>query len=146
MSKKRISKKVADESTPGGRVRAIRLALGLNQLQFGNKLGISASMISDIENNNNRPTFDITTKLLKNYNINLSYLFSGEGELFKDKFEIDPKKIAQAVNPKDIEEFLKDFYLSGYVQLDVMSHYRKLKHLDSELIQKDIKAFLEKKT
>jgi transcriptional regulator with XRE-family HTH domain len=47
----------------GGEIKAIRLALGLSQTQFGDRLGITHNYLSELENNKKKPS-DILTNLI----------------------------------------------------------------------------------
>ncbi len=63
------------------RMKKIRLALGLSQDEFGQRLGISKSGVSDIESGRRKVT-DQHIVALRALNVNESWLRDGSGEMF----------------------------------------------------------------
>ena len=56
------------------RIKELRLSLGLNQVEFGNKLGISKQCVSNWENDNIQPSIDMLTKICNTFSVNSDYL------------------------------------------------------------------------
>ncbi len=70
----------------GERVRRLREALGLSQSQFAQKLGIHKQMVSDVERGRQKRFNPETEKALADlFDINLSWLLDGKGEMFLHK-------------------------------------------------------------
>jgi len=69
-----------DENSLGGRLRSFREAQKYNIIEFSNLLGISHGSLSDIENNNAKPSFIPINALIRNTDINIYWLFTGKGE------------------------------------------------------------------
>jgi len=65
------------------RIKKIRKILDLTQTEFGNKLQIPFSTISRYENGEVKPGFDVLYKIGKIYDVNMNWLFTGEGSMFK---------------------------------------------------------------
>lgn len=76
-----------NESTLGGRLRNYRIANNLNAVQFANLLGISQGSLSDIENNKTKPSATPVDRLIHKTDINIYWLFSGEGERIRKKLD-----------------------------------------------------------
>ena len=78
----------------GQRLKALRKALKLSQVELGEALKINASAISQMETNRIRPSLDTLYALSKNYDANLHWLITGEGVMFcgKKNQHLDPAK------------------------------------------------------
>ncbi len=144
MSKKDLSLEESGQSTPGDRIKFIRNELGLNQSEFGKHIGLKAGMISALEKNRNNPSFQISRRLVKEYNVNLYYLFLGEGRPFRGKFDSVLDNITDELNPESFEAFIKDLARSGFLQIEMMGLYRRLKQLSGNIIEKEIQQFSNK--
>ncbi len=74
-----------------GRIKAIREALKLSQREFGEKLGVSRDVISNIEYNRAPPKELLLRHICELYHVNQQWLETGEGEMFRD----DPAEISK---------------------------------------------------
>lgn len=63
------------------RIKELRLSLHMNQEDFGKLLGITKSGVSDIESCRRKVT-EQHIIMLKNHNVNESWLRTGEGDMF----------------------------------------------------------------
>lgn len=68
--------------TLSNRVKAIREALKLSQREFGEKLGVSRDVISNIEYKRVSPKKLLLRHICELYNVNQHWLETGEGEMF----------------------------------------------------------------
>ena len=66
------------------RIKAVREALKLSQREFGERLGVSRDVISNIEYNRVQPKELLVRHMCEMYNINELWLETGEGEMFHD--------------------------------------------------------------
>lgn len=64
------------------RIKAIRETLKLSQREFGEKLGVSRDVISNIEYNRVPPKELLLRHICEMYNVNQNWLETGEGEMF----------------------------------------------------------------
>lgn len=64
------------------RIRDLRKALNLTMEQFGNRIGVSKSTISNIENGNRDATEHMIKSICREYGADYMWLTSGEGEMF----------------------------------------------------------------
>ncbi|MCM1338780.1 MAG: helix-turn-helix domain-containing protein [Muribaculaceae bacterium] len=63
-------------------LRECRNSLGLSQGQIAKGLGMLQSQYSNYECGKSKPSADILEKLVKQFNININYLLTGEGAMF----------------------------------------------------------------
>lgn len=97
------------------RIKEVRKAVHLNQVDFGLKLGVSVGVISNIELHRNKT--DIATDPICNlicsiFNVNKQWLFTGEGDMFNSISDNPLSSIKEQYNLSDnattiIEAFLK---------------------------------------
>jgi transcriptional regulator with XRE-family HTH domain len=70
--------------TQGERIREIRKSLSLTMEQFGEKIGVTKSTISNIENGNRNATEHMIKSICREYGVDYIWLTTGEGEMFID--------------------------------------------------------------
>ena len=58
----------------GERIKAMRLSLGLNQVEFAKALHVTKQSVSNWENENIQPSIDMLTKIAKLYSVSADYL------------------------------------------------------------------------
>ncbi len=66
----------------GKKLKQMRLALGLTQAEFAQKLNISSPALSKIESDQTKPSADTTAKLINTFGINLNWLYNDQGGMF----------------------------------------------------------------
>lgn len=68
----------------GERVRSLRKQLGLSQVEFANRIGMTQGYVTNIE----RGTRDVNDRLIKliseTYSVSEEWLLTGEGDMFQD--------------------------------------------------------------
>lgn len=64
------------------KVKAIRESLKMSQREFGEKLGVSRDVISNIEYGRVPPKELLIQHMCKLYNVNINWLETGKGEMF----------------------------------------------------------------
>lgn len=78
---------------PENRIKLVREALHLSQRRFGEKLGVSRDVISNIEYGRVPPKKLFLRHMCQQYRVNENWLETGEGEMFdgtadtEDQFE-----------------------------------------------------------
>lgn len=78
------------------RIKAIRNALNLSQREFGERLGVSRDVISNIEYGRVQPKELFLQHICQLYHINRKWLDSGKGEMFE---QISPdNKLQEALS------------------------------------------------
>lgn len=64
------------------RIKEVRKTLGLTLEEFGNKIGVTKTTISRIENGVNSVTNQMLISICREFGVNEEWLRSGEGEMF----------------------------------------------------------------
>lgn len=64
------------------RIKQVRKALGISQDDFGNGIGLGRGAITNIELNKTTPKPLVVQLICKTYNVNETWLRTGEGEMF----------------------------------------------------------------
>lgn len=94
------------------RVRMIREHLGYTQKEFGSKIDVGQTYLSQIEKGDRPLTEKIIKLICYEFNINYSWLVDGTGNMFKNSNDALIDGLAKKYNLRDIEvklieEFLK---------------------------------------
>ena len=56
------------------RIKELRLSYGLNQVEFGRKLGVTKQSVSNWENNNIAPSIDMLISIANKFSVSTDYL------------------------------------------------------------------------
>lgn len=73
---------------PGKAVRNIRIYLDLTMAEFGARLGVTATAISNIENGHRGLTEQMKSAICEKFNASYLYLSCGEGDMFEAMDEV----------------------------------------------------------
>jgi len=73
------------------RIKLVRKTLGLSQQEFGEKLGVSRDVISNIEYRHIPPKELLVKHIANLYGVNLAWLMYGEGEMMLSDSPLQPK-------------------------------------------------------
>lgn len=65
------------------RIRELRKALGLNQTEFGGKIGVKQGTIAGYESGNRIPLDTVISSICRVYNVSEIWLRTGEGDMFR---------------------------------------------------------------
>lgn len=86
------------------RIKELRKALGLNQAQFAEKLGLKQVTVSGYELGTRQPNEAVLLNICRSYRVNPDWLRLGEGEMFLDLPDVVFEDIAQMydLSPEDI--------------------------------------------
>ena len=60
------------------RIKELRLALGINQIEFGRKLNVTKQCVSNWENGNIQPSIDMLIRICKVFSVSADYLLGLE--------------------------------------------------------------------
>lgn len=69
------------------RIRQLRKELGLNQTDFGNKIGVKQGSVAAYESGARIPLDTVITSICREFNVNEEWLRTGEGEMFQQLTE-----------------------------------------------------------
>ncbi len=70
------------------RIKQVRKALNLNQAEFGERIGVKQSTVTAYECGNRTPLDAVIAMICKTFNVNETWLRTGEGEMFAP---VDPE-------------------------------------------------------
>lgn len=80
----------------GERLHEFRLALGISLKEFSARMGVTSAAISAIEYGTNSLTEKNMRYICKEFNCNYDWLKSGEGEMFKDDWVEQFRKLMES--------------------------------------------------
>jgi len=110
----------------GQRIKQIRTALGIKQVELAKVLKMNPSAVSQIESGRTNPSLETLSELGKIYNINLHWLITGTGEMFNTIAETESQSGAwdnfQKLMNERLEEIVqarKDLMDSDIVEIAV---------------------------
>ena len=99
------------------RIRAVRKALKLSQREFGERLGVSRDVISNIEYGRVLPKELLLRHICQLYHVNPLWLENGEGEMFDDAAS-DSAKVDEVVRVfKTLSPEFQDYALEQIKKL-----------------------------
>lgn len=102
------------------RIKELRNLLNLSQTEFGNKIGLKTSSVSDIERSQAPVTERTIISICSVFNVNDKWLKTGKGEIFNTKKNYDEFfSIFKNINP-----VLQDFLIK--VAKDLLDTQNKL--------------------
>jgi transcriptional regulator with XRE-family HTH domain len=81
------SKKIDSSDNLGERLRRYRKMRNMNGIAFSSIIGISQGSLSDIETNKTKPSTKTLAGLIRNTDINIEWLLTGEGEEITREFD-----------------------------------------------------------
>lgn len=71
------------------RIKEVRLAMNLTMEKFGEKIGMKRNSLSQVENGINSVSNQLRAAVCREFNVNESWLRTGEGEMFVSKSNED---------------------------------------------------------
>lgn len=69
------------------RIRLLRKELGLNQSDFGNKIGVKQGTVAGYESGARTPLDAVVSSICREFDVNEEWLLTGEGEMFEQMTE-----------------------------------------------------------
>ena len=66
------------------RIKQLRLAYKLNQVEFGRKLGVTKQCVSNWENNNIQPSVEMLVKIADLFSVTTDYLLGRDDKKYLD--------------------------------------------------------------
>ena len=76
------------------RIKELRLSIGINQVEFGRKLGVTKQSVSNWENNNIIPSIDMLIKICNTFSVSSDYLLGLNNKRNLDVTGLSDKQIA----------------------------------------------------
>ena len=130
----------------GKRIKTIREERQMKQKQFAASLGISGSLLSQIETGRKNPVYELLYKLMKKYNVSLDWLFSGQGEMFlKKKPEVKAREDKYIDDIETIDDLVWYLEHSNLFNLNVMGYAARFFFENEEHIKKELERKRKKR-
>ncbi|OQA14444.1 MAG: Helix-turn-helix domain protein [bacterium ADurb.Bin363] len=112
-----------------GRLKRLRLHMGLTQKELGDKLGVPWYLIKNIETEKTKLSIELAEGLYKNLGVNINWILSGEGERFletnfhplpeeEEKLELIPEVKKIVYDMKEVTNKIIDLNKKIMVQED----------------------------
>ena len=128
-------------SNLGKRLLEVRKALGIQQKEMADKVGMQSSYLCDLESGKkNNPGIVQLYRIAKQYGVSLDYLVLGEGEMFLPGKESEEKNLDEFIPSfeglADLTWLLNN---SNFFRNLMLSQSSKLYFDNEEFIKKEIK-------
>jgi len=109
------------------KIKIIRKYLGLNQEDFGGRLGISKTAISKIEKGVNNVSDRLILSICREFNINEEWLRTGQGEMLNQEKNYSLDEFLKKRNATSLEiEFMKIYFsLEENIRKKIISDFKK---------------------
>lgn len=95
------------------RIKELRKSLGLSQREFGENLGISRNVVSNLEYGRVAPKALMIRHICQQYGVRKSWLLTGEGEMF----EAVPQPVRELAN-RSFQKLKPEFQHYIFQQID----------------------------
>ena len=95
----------------GERIKELRKSLGLTLEEFGKKLGVGKSAISNIENGSRNLTDQMALSIRREFNVREEWLRDGTGDMFEPAALDELDALAKEYGLSEGEKILIDRYI-----------------------------------
>lgn len=104
------------------RIKAVRELLGLSQREFGERLGVSRDVISNLEYNRVQPKELLIRHICEQYSVHDKWLRTGEGDIFFEEKRLN-KRLEEAISIfNDLEPDFQDYALEQIKKLSELQN------------------------
>lgn len=93
------------------RIALLRKTLSLTMEEFGKRVGVTRSAISNIENGKRNLTDQMILSICREFNVNENWIKTGQGEMFTPEPENEFDVFAKNFNLNDFERNFLEKYL-----------------------------------
>lgn len=131
----------------GNRIKLVRQQLGLTQQQFAEKIGISRSHISNIENGNEMPSNSLVLLITAIFPVNHDWLLYEDGEILcsseESENQVNNERLNQAINEtkkicKTTDHWVREYLLDLLENELVLNQNCSKKTNDTMIVIADI--------
>lgn len=119
----------------GDRIRAVRKQLGLNQTDFGEKIGLKQTSLAQIETGARTATDRTTILICEKFNVNRVWLVEGRGEMFESA-DMEFERAVDRVMFGESDFARRVFKLFGKLTLE---EWNKLEEIAHRLVEDEKK-------
>ncbi|WP_339867115.1 helix-turn-helix transcriptional regulator [uncultured Algoriphagus sp.] len=121
--------------TENQRLKIVRKFLSKTQVEFASSIGLTQAGYSDIERGKNNVSGKIKILLKREHNVNITWLESGEGEMFTQVDEIHSQSDHTVISnlKLEIDRLQKEI---NHLSTEKMQYLETIKNLEAELSRK----------
>ncbi len=119
----------------GDRIRTVRKQLGLNQTDFGEKIGLKQTSLAQIETGTRTATDRTTILICEKFNVNKVWLIEGRGEMFESA-DMEFERAVDRVMFGESDFARRVFKLFGKLSLE---EWNKLEEIARKLVEDEKK-------
>ena len=98
-------------------IKMVREALGLSQREFGEKIGVSRDVISNMEYGRVQPKELLVKHICEFYGVNEQWMYTGQGDMFSKKPETNRKADEALAIFQSLRPDFQDYALEEIRQL-----------------------------
>ena len=119
------------------RIRLLRKELGLNQSDFGNKIGVKQGTVAGYESGARTPLDAVVSSICREFDVNEEWLRTGEGEMFEQMTEQQKLLKYTGMLLKD-----KDSAIVNAIQSFIVT-YEQLDDTSKATLEKIVQQFID---
>lgn len=103
-----------------GRIKELRKAMKLTQIEFGSRIGVKGNTVTGYENGLRSPSDAVIMSICKEFNVNEKWLRTGEGEMFNkmSRDEEVAKFFGEMLMPAGDDDSFKRRFISAVARLN----------------------------
>ena len=113
------------ESSINERINNVISTLNITKNAFADKLGVAGSVVYNIANGRNKPSYDLLEKIVSLFDIRSEYLLTGNGDVFSSKNNISMQGDFVGAMQGNIE----NFNTSNFPDNDILDEIRETSNL-----------------
>ena len=114
----------------GKRLKEVRVALSLKLEELSKKTGLSKSAISYMENGTKKPSSVYMYELSKQFNVNINWVLTGDGHMFKPDIELN---LNFGEDNKTIKELIDYIENVPYTRHDILRYFFTFKNENKKM-------------
>ena len=115
------------------RIKKLRKTLDLTQQEFSSRIGTTANVLTNYETGRRNPSSSVINNICKTFNVNETWLRTGEGDMFAETPETALDALTKEFNLTELER-------------RIISKYLHLSESDRMVIQKWMQSILNTPT
>jgi len=130
-----MSEELYELKSTGERFREVRKTLKMPLSRIAGEAGISRSIISEMENGKRGPNPRYMIYLVVKRNVDLRYVFKGEGEMFLTQKSAPSTDLDFRESQKAVDEMIYIMHISPEIMYSLLAVFAGLKREKRELLE-----------
>ncbi len=111
------------------RIKKLRKSLGLTQQEFGDRIGIKRNTLANYEIGRNEPIDAVLNLICREFNVNETWLRTGEGEMFRQDGETIVNRLCAELHADELDTAI----IQAYFRIDEKIRLPFLRRLIQEV-------------